>query len=125
MRRIYHPYQIWEDYLAGMYELKSFDEDGVMKAKRLLAEPRLLEKCMLFVAFNWPYSAEMNLSNLSRNRQAWLGQAACCHHCRVPEQVTKQAWRNLTDPQRVKANKVADKVILVWENEHAKKTVTN
>lgn len=117
MKRIYYRYEVWEDYHHGMYQ------DGnssalISKAVRLLSSVKALIKAMRYVAFHWVCSAEMNLSNVNRNRQAWLGQAACCHAYDVPENLTKEAWRRLPQEVRDRANRIADLVIMEWEILH-------
>jgi hypothetical protein len=69
----------------------------------------------------WIYSAEQNLSNSSRNRQAWIGQASCCYKYGVPEHITKYAWRLMSFEQQHKANQIANKVIKIWEDVNAEK----
>lgn len=87
----------------------------IQKARDLLSDPERLLKSMRIVAHQWPNSAEVNLTNRGRNRQAWLGQAACALESGAPESLTKAAWRQLTESQRIEANKVADIVINEWE----------
>lgn len=115
--RIYHPYQKWEDFNFGMFEKTCFMDDHQMinDCKNLLACTEWLWEAMQFVAHNWKYSTEQNLSNLRRNRQAWLGQAACCFVHGAPEYTTKAAYNLLTERQQISANKVADEVISLWE----------
>lgn len=116
--RIYHPFDVWEDHKLGMYQKKCFMDEHKMVSdcEVLLSCHQWLWESMQFVAHNWKYAAEHNLSNLNRNRQAWLGQAACCFTHGAPEYLTKEAWNNLTDEQRAAANKVADEVIALWES---------
>jgi hypothetical protein len=52
-------------------------------------------KAMKLVTENWHYSCEHNLSNLSINRKAWLGHAACCFQHGYPEYLVRQAWWEL------------------------------
>jgi hypothetical protein len=99
----------------------SYYELEVKAAYDILTSPVILEDAMRYVATYWIYSSEHNLTNKQRNRQAWLGQAACCWLVHATENSTKQAWSRMTDQQRDVANKVADKIISEWENEYAKK----
>lgn len=121
MKKIYHRYEKWEDNKAGMYLLKCDDEDQKLeKCRELLSNPELLKKYMILTSQNWVFSAEMNMSNKSMNRQAWMGKSACCLYCGAPEYVTARAWKSLTDSQRIKANLVADDVISLWEKNNEK-----
>jgi hypothetical protein len=120
--RIYHSYLLWEDYKLGMYEKTCYMDEQriVQECIQLLSCPEWLYETMSFVTHNWFYSTEHNLSNTNRNRQAWLGQAACNMAHGAPEYITKQAWHFLSLKQQDAANKVADEVIEVWEDKHSR-----
>ena len=79
---------------------------------------------MKFVSLKWKYAAEQNLSNTSRNRQAWLGQAACCFNHGCSESLTKKAWHQLNISDQNKANEIADKVIHEWEQYYINKLIS-
>lgn len=115
MRRVFHRYERWEDHAAGMFA-PLVTEQMVLDAASILGDSSKSWEAMRAVATKWKYSAELNLSNRSRNRQAWIGQAACCFACGATEDATKQAWRSLTDTQRSIANWNADRVIAEWEH---------
>lgn len=87
----------------------------VREARELLKNSDLLYLYMSLVVRRWKHAAEQNLSNTSMNRRAWLGQAACCFYAFAPENLTKQAWHELTDEEQTLANAIADKVIREWE----------
>lgn len=123
IERVYHPYNLWEDYEMGLYEVTCF-----MDAQRMVEDcemtlrcPEMLWEAMTFVSHNWGYASEQHLTNSHRNRQAWLGQAACCWLHGAPEYLVKQAWNNLNAEMQKKANEVADDVINDWENKYRKK----
>ena len=69
----------------------------------------------------WTYACEHNLTDLSINRKAWIGHAACCMAIKCPEEVTRMAWHFLTHEQQFKANNKAREVIKRWERRHFKK----
>jgi hypothetical protein len=116
--RVYHHYELWEDWQHGLYRESTAGEVGdaelIHLAAELLRDTEGLQWAMCHVAFNWPHAAEQNLTNPSRNKQAWLGQAACCWAEGVPEQLTKQAWWTLTEEERRRANLIADAVYADW-----------
>lgn len=124
MKQIYHPYHLWEDTKNGILN-KNFNEieteNLTQQARELLCD----EKEFYFIAWNvitkWVYASEQHLSNEHRNRQAWIGQASCCYKYKIPEHITKYAWRLMTLEQQEKANKVADKIISLWEKQNAQK----
>lgn len=120
MNRIYHPYTLWEDHESGMYTATCFMDNHRMitECEVLLKCPEWLYESMSFVTHGWFYSSEHNLTNVNRNRQAWLGQAACCLTHGAPEYLTKLAWHNLSKQEQDAANKIADEVIEVWVEKH-------
>ena len=122
MKQIFHPYNLWEDCKNGILK-KGFsekEEERLMeKAKTLLCNPKKFYKVGLLVISNWKYSSEQNLSNKSRNRNAWIGQASCCYAYNVPEYITKYAWRMMTLEEQKEANAIAQDIILLWEEKYA------
>lgn len=117
IERVYHPYDQWEDWQMGMYEKTCYMDDELitLACAATLGCPELLWECMQFVSHNWGKSAEHHLTNVNRNRQAWLGQAACCFIDGAPEYLTKAAWGRLAPQVQERANAVADEVIHEWE----------
>lgn len=97
IKRIFHPYTLWEDYKEGFYNTCSGNEKEykISKVKEMFNSKELTNKFMLKVINEWTYSCEHNLSNLSMNRVAYLGQAACCLYAKVPSLVTMYAWKFL------------------------------
>ena len=123
MKRVYYPYWDWEDYKAGLYVLiDTYTEEQTEKlandAKELLSNSELFKDVGLSVISDWIKSADVNLSNPSRNRQAWIGQASCCYALKIPEWITKLGWRLMSPEQQAEANRVADEVIRIWEIKH-------
>lgn len=123
MNRIFHPYYLWEDVTNGILNSNYNEQEEEIftnKAKQLLCNTDEFYNVGLQMLREWKYSAEQNLSNRARNRQAWIGQASCCFACQVPEHITKYAWRLMTEEEQSRANSVADKIINLWEKEYAK-----
>lgn len=125
IERLWYPYREWEDYKNGMYDItKEFSEEETekmaFKAKDLLSDLDEFYHVGLKVLREWKCASNQNLSNLSRNRQAWLGQAACSYKFKIPEKITILGWRLLSPEQQKKANIVADQLIMIWEDEYAK-----
>lgn len=127
IKRIYHEYTLWEDYKNGMYitEQQKNEIDLINEAGKILKNEKLFYKIGIEMVKKWKYSAEQNLSNKNRNRRAWIGQATSSYYAKVPEYLTKYAWRMLLPSDQIKANKVADKIIKNWEKEYEKKISTN
>ena len=112
------PYTEWEDWQRGMYRdiPKTQAESYIADAVALLSSPHKLD-----VTMHWPVACEVNLRHEPNNR-AWLGQASCCYSADVPEDLTRQAWGQLTDAQRADANKVADSVISEWRYQRKRRS---
>lgn len=116
IERVWHHHDKWEDYKAGQYALRYDNEMvGAGLATDLLRDPDGLWAAMSAVIREWPHATAVNLSHTSQNRQAWLGQAACCWNHGVPDFVTKQGWHQLTQDEQNQANDIADSVIAEWE----------
>jgi hypothetical protein len=70
---------------------------------------------MLRVLDELPIATAHNLTDTNQNRKAWLGHAACYLAFECPEDVTREAWGQLTERQRTEANAMADIGIAKWE----------
>lgn len=123
MKRIYHPYNEWEDFHAGMWRDVSTDEEEeyFQKAVTFTSDPELYGSWMLKVVDEWEKSCEHNLSCTSINRQAWIGQAACCLAIGCPEHITRRAWNNLSKDTQDEDNRKADTAIELWESKYYEK----
>ena len=118
MERIFHHYDKWEDYHAGMYnEDKTDRQTRVFRAARILGSTTLCRRAMEKVISEWKIATEYNLSNAEINRKAWLGQAACCCFAGIHEDETREAWGMLSDRERVQANMIASEIINRWLKE--------
>ena len=122
MKQIYHHYSKWEDVKNGILK-NGFDEktteELTQMAKSLLCDSDEFYKFAKKVINEWEYASEQHLSNKSRNRQAWIGQATCCYRYGVPEYITKYAWRMMTKEEQDEANYIADGIIKLWEERNA------
>lgn len=116
MRKKYHSFEKWEAHKNGMYALSTSDEWGkLVSSRELLATPSDLRVAMYRVLKEWKYSVEENMTDRSMNRQAFLGQCACCIEFGTPDYLTKMAWRLLEDNHRIEANRVADEIIQIFD----------
>ena len=117
MKRIYHHYNKWEEIKAGMW--KKVDSRERMKHLKAAVEftgnADVYGSWMVKVLDAWPISCEQNLSNLTINRKAWIGHAACCLALGCPEDITREAWHQLTEKQQDEANEKARQAIVLWE----------
>lgn len=118
MERIFHHFELWEDYHAGMYdESKDGRAERVQRAARILGTPEICRIAMEKVIQEWKKATEYNLSNAEINRKAWLGQAACCCYAGIHEDETREAWGLMTTEQRGEANRIAAEIIKKWVGE--------
>ena len=124
MKQVFYRYEQREDFQNGMYANKNdgLEEVRIEQAVILFKDIEELYKKMTYVATNWNKSVEVNFTNPSVNKQAWLGQAACCYHCGCSDFETIRAWHLLTDEERQKANDIADKVFYEWLEKYEKET---
>jgi hypothetical protein len=117
IKQIYHPYWLWEDFKNGMWRKLTKEEEIKLLPKiiEFTGNYELYGGAMFEVIKEWKFSCEHNLSDLSVNRRAWLGHAACCFKCGWPEYMVREAWNQLTPDQQFKANMMADNAIREWE----------
>lgn len=80
------------------------------------------EAAMKKVVDQWEYSCEANLTASSINHQAWIGHAGCAINHNAPEDITRLAWRTLTQEQQDLANQAADNAIAYWKGKYCAKT---
>ena len=117
MKQYFSHYENWEDYKNGMYDLNTENsEEKIFLAKTLLCNPEEFYNTLQIVFKKWPIATKVNLTNNMCNRKAWTGQASCCYKYRVPETLTRVAWKYMTEEQRTTANKIADQCITEYEN---------
>jgi hypothetical protein len=126
LARIYHNWEKWEDYKFGFYETSSVKNKDflIQKVIELFSNHKNTEFYMDRVIKEWKNSCEHNLTNLSLNRIAYIGQAACCIYAKVPFQITMNAWNKVDINFRIIADSIANKKIKEWEqNQKLKNTL--
>jgi hypothetical protein len=117
--RIYHHYELWEDWKCGFYDSVS----GVKRKKMIQTVIETFSnntetyKLMKDVISKWKYSIEENFTNPSINKVAYLGQACLCLKHGIPASVTRLAWSDVTESGKKRANEIAEQVIKEWKNE--------
>jgi hypothetical protein len=118
LRRVWYPYDQWEEYHAGMWRLvhASAEHDALLaQAIRFTGDAPRYGEAMTAVVHAWPISCAMNLTTLGMNRHAWIGHAACAHAFGCPEHIVREAWHLLTQQQQDDANEQANTAIELWE----------
>jgi hypothetical protein len=111
MERIYHTWDEWECYPAGLYETLPPAEGMTAQECRdayaeFLSDLDRFRAGLEGVLADWPHSTEHYLTNERMNRIAWLGQAAMCHQTRVPR-AFRSGFMQLIPEQQEAANGLA------------------
>lgn len=119
--RIYHPHTVWEEVGYNMWG--SVDNRALYldMAIKVTGDADLYGQWMMEVAKKWKYSCEHNLSNLTQNRKAWIGHAACAYAFRCPEDIVRCAWSFLSEEQQIAANYAAQAAINYWESQQCQR----
>jgi len=109
MEQIFIPYWEWEDWKNGMYKSTPKEEEkkDIKKAKIFMSQTDLFGKNMKLVISEWGNTMLNSLTNSDINKEAFVGQCACCYAIGVTESITKKAWHSLDLEKQIKANKIA------------------
>jgi len=118
LKRIWHPYWLWEEVPAGMWAAPKNKDEQLRSAIAFTGDHALYGSYMRRVVLEWHYSCENALTDYHLSRKAWLGHAACALGIGVPESIVRQAWGLLTHEQQLLANKEAERAIQAWELAH-------
>lgn len=116
MRRIFHPWDKWEDYTHNFYGgMGTYPKDNTLQLyASLLRDLPKFEAALQTIISEWPNSCEHNLSNEAMNRVAYLGQASCALVYKVPHNVSMGGYNLLTDEEKAAADAMAQKYLDLW-----------
>lgn len=118
--RVYHPVSKWEETDFNMWG-ECEDHDPTLElAITFTGDHEKYGHYMRRVTREWPISCENALTDYNLNRKAWLGHAACALYAKIPEWLTREAWRHLTHEQQLLANNQAREAIRAWERRYRK-----
>jgi len=117
IRQVNIPYWKWECYKSGMWTKvdKETEARMLLKAIEFTGDNVVYGKAMIEVSDKWKYSMINFLTNRSINRKAHIGHCAVFYKLQIPEYITRKAWKQLTEEQRILANLEAEKAIRRWE----------
>lgn len=120
-KRVYHHYSKMEEFHSVMWKQIPVEhrEQAIQRSGDLMRDDYAFEAACDRAIAEWPNSAEANLTASVINHQAWLGHAACCINHGASEDLTRQAWRTLTQDQQDAANQAADRSIDKWRQAYA------
>lgn len=114
MKQQYIHYLEWEDFHAGMWGRSDDEESDLVKAIEFTGDAHKYGEAMKQVVNEWPRTMLHNLSNPSMNKRAFLGHCAVCWAIGIPEYIVRRAWKELTEEQRIAADKVAQETVDAW-----------
>jgi len=117
LNRIYHNWEKWECYKHGFYDVLTAQKKIQHKKNviNFFQDKKETKHYMSRIVNEWTYSTEHFLSNISMNRIAWLGQAACCLCHNTPNLVTMLYWNFLEESVQIRSNNIAQNIITNWE----------
>lgn len=119
MKKIWHPFWLWEDIEMWRKAPQEEEADYLEKAIEFTSDADLYGSWMLRVIDEFPMACEHNLTDPSLNQQAWIGHAATQLAINCPEYITRKAWSTLTTEQQNEANIKADEAIHEWKQRHS------
>lgn len=122
MKRVYHPYWLWEDWKAGMWRKCNAVErkELLEKAIEFTGDHEMYGDQMMVIVKSWPIACEHNLTDSSLNKLAWIGHAATAYAINCPEDITRMAWGCLSEQQRNLANAKAQDALNFWTMNYEK-----
>jgi hypothetical protein len=120
MERVYRPYWEWEEIEHNMWGCVDDRKKHLKNAIEFTGDHKRYGRFMMRVIIEWPVSCENALTDDSINKKAWVGHAATALALGCPEDITREAWSNLTDEQQLLANNQARKAIQTWEHNYLK-----
>jgi hypothetical protein len=120
MTRIYHPWNKWEAFRHNFYGgIMEYQKDDTLQLyASLLRDLSKFEAALRVIIRDWKYSCEHNLTNEGMNRIAWLGQASCALVYQVPATISMGGYNLLTKEEQQNADKMAEKYLNLWLEQH-------
>jgi hypothetical protein len=117
MTRIWHPWQRWECFRAGLYGTSPpapMSPEAALRAyAEFLSDTDRFKAALAKVLSEWTFSCEHFLSNDGINRVAWLGQASMCIDTGVPS-AFRAGFKLLDEREREIANATAFQYLTIW-----------
>ncbi len=113
-KQTFYHFSLWEDWMNGFYQ-SSLNNNKIQRSAYILSNEYDCFNSMERVIVEWPYCSVHNLTNISINRKAWLGQACCCLVADSNHIETIHAWNSLKEKHQVMANYIANQIIHLFE----------
>lgn len=118
--QVWHPVDQWEEIAHNMWGRVDNRNSWIQRAIQFTGNHKQYGHYMRRVCNEWPISTENAFTDPYLNHRAWLGHAACALAFNCPEDIVRQAWRYLTDEQKLLANKEANRAIAGWRRTYIK-----
>lgn len=120
LKRVFHRFEKCEEFKSNMWRAcePNLREKYIEEAAALMINVDDFFNAMMQAVQEWPLSCEANLTAPTINHQAWIGHAGCAIAVESPEDMTRLAWRTLTQDQQDKANAAADRAIAAWREKY-------
>lgn len=115
---VWLPFTAWEEVPHNMWGDYACRGTWRQIAATFTGNAKLYGEWMLKVAEQWPASCRHNLTKPG-DKRAWMGHAAVAMAIGCPEDIVREAWGDLTDEQRERANNKASEAITHWKGKHA------
>ncbi len=122
-KRVFHHYKDCEEYASNLWKYVPPEDRQayIDQSATLMLDCAAFEAAMNRAVDEWPNSCEAALTASTMNHQAWLGHAGCAINHNAPEDLTRLAWRTLTETQQDLANAAADRSIARWRENYIAK----
>ena len=120
LQQVYRRVQEWEEVTHNMWGKVSDRNSYIERAIQFTGNHIEYGRYMRRVCEEWPISTENAFTDPYLNHRAWVGHAACALAFNCPEDIVRQAWRFLTDEQKLLANKEASRAIADWRRAYIK-----
>ncbi len=115
IKQVWHDVRNWEEVAHNMWGEVTDKKAALEAAIAFTGDHKLYGHYMAKVCDQWPVSCENALTDPYLNQKAWLGHAAVALAHNIPEDITREAWRYLSDEQKYLANKEAEREIAAWK----------
>lgn len=120
IKQVYHDVREWEEVAHNMWGEVIDKKVALETAISFTGDHKLYGSYMARVCREWPISCENALTDPLLNQKAWLGHAAVALAHNIPEDITREAWKYLTNEQKHLANKEAEREVLLWKERYIK-----
>lgn len=118
--QVWHSVKNWEEIDHNMWGRVEDRDAYTQRAIQFTGNHKQYGHYMRRVCAEWPISTENAFTDPYLNHRAWLGHAACALAFNCPEDIVRQAWRYLTDEQKLLANQEANRAIANWHRTYIK-----